>query len=108
MPCSSKKSEALLIPLKESIALYTESHSNVSIQKIQEIFGSPEEIAESYIDSLDKKEYKETINVKRRRKKVIIGLIIIILCAFIGLYISTFVYVKLSTPAYYQESIMEE
>lgn len=62
---NSRQSVKMIHDLSNSINDYTENHSAYGMQDIIETFGSPEEIADSFISSLNSKEYKKGISFKK-------------------------------------------
>jgi len=61
----SKQSSILLKNLKNSIDDYISLHSHFNIQEIIDTFGTPDEIAMSFIASIDSKELKKQLSAKR-------------------------------------------
>ena len=57
--CKSAKKKKLIAELKGSIVEYLEDHSDSTIKNIAEHFGSPADIADSYISSMEGDELGE-------------------------------------------------
>lgn len=82
--CSKKEKKRLLGELRNSIDLYLRENPEVDMNGIVQYFGSPYEIANSYISTVDGK----AINKQYKRHKiVIIVFLIAVLCIiFFSIY----------------------
>lgn len=83
----SKQASSLINNLKFSIAEYTDKHPCYTIQEIIDIFGTPEEIVESFILSLNSAEYKKNISVKKIIFTGIISFVLLFLLVYAIAYI---------------------
>ena len=61
--CSKKRKKRLLDELKTNIEESLEEKPNLTYGELLEIYGTPKEIADSYIESLDPEEYAEDLIV---------------------------------------------
>ncbi|NLN82531.1 MAG: hypothetical protein GX136_08315 [Clostridiales bacterium] len=64
--CKSAKKKKLIAELKGSIVEYLEDHSDSTIKNIAEHFGSPADIADSYISSMEGDELGGNLHKSRR------------------------------------------
>lgn len=103
----SKMRPALMSELQENIEHYLDANPDASFEDILQHFGTPEEIAGSCMESLNKDEYEKELNTKAKKKKFRITLVIIILAAIAGLYLFNYLYERSITPVYYTETIEE-
>lgn len=71
---SSKEKRIILQGLFNGIDEYTEQHPNTSLGDLHAHFGTPSEIAAEYISEVTPKEVKRF----SRRKKVILGLLVVL------------------------------
>ena len=73
--CSKKRKKRLLDELKTNVEESLEENPNLTYGELLEIYGTPKEIADSYIESLDPEEYAEDIR-RIKRKKWMFGIVI--------------------------------
>ena len=103
----SKLQRKIFPDLRANINFYLSEHPSTSYEDFLLHFGTPEEIASSYMESLDKEDYEKQFCKKLSTRKIIILLIIIIVLAILGLYIFNYFYAESITPYYYTDIIEE-
>ncbi len=79
--CPRKKRAALLRELRGNIDAYIEEHPNASIQELKSIFGTPEAIAEGFLQSAEFTTTKKVVSSKKR----IVQIFLAAVCALIVL-----------------------
>ncbi len=75
-PCSKKQKKAFISELKTEIEEYVENFSSADINEIKAVFGSPEDIADGFAQSLTRGDIKKKLGLR----KIII---MVLLCALI-------------------------
>lgn len=78
----SRQASSLINDLKFSIIGYTDNHPSFTFQEIIDIFGTPEEISESFILFLNSAEYKKNVFVKKIIFTGIISFILLFLFVY--------------------------
>ena len=100
--CSKKR---LLDELKTNVEESLEENPNLTYGELLEIYGTPKEIADSYIESLDPEEYAEDIR-RIKRKKWMFGIVFFSVIAFAIVYLLHLTIVGWQTrPVSYTETI---
>ncbi len=91
--------------LKTNIEESLEEKPNLTYGELLEIYGTPKEIADSYIESLDPEEYAEDIR-RIKRKKWMFGIVFFSVIAFAIVYLLHLTIVGWQTrPVSYTETI---
>ena len=91
--------------LKTNIEESLEENPNLTYGELLEIYGTPKEIADSYIESLDPEEYAEDIR-RIKRKKWMFGIVFFSVIAFAIVYLLHLTIVGWQTrPVSYTETI---
>ena len=103
--CSKKRKKRLLDELKTNVEESLEENPNLTYGELLEIYGTPKEIADSYIESLDPEEYAEDIR-RIKRKKWMFGIVFFSVIAFAIVYLLHLTIVGWQTrPVCYTETI---
>lgn len=103
--CSKKRKKRLLDELKTNIEESLEEKPNLTYEELLEIYGTPKEIADSYIESLDPEEYAEDIR-RIKRKKWMFGIVFFSVITFAIVYLLHLTIVGWQTrPVSYTETI---
>ena len=103
--CSKKRKKRLLDELKTNVEESLEENPNLTYGELLEIYGTPKEIADSYIESLDPEEYAEDIR-RIKRKKWMFGIVFFSVIAFAIVYLLHLTIVGWQTrPVSYTETI---
>lgn len=76
--------------IERNIKLHLQEYPETTYEKLQEVFGNPEDIVNDYYLSIDKTELSEQLSSNARKRSLIIaGLIVLSACA-IGFIIFLF------------------
>lgn len=78
--CKKKKRHAFLRDLRGSLNAYIEEHPEASVQELQGMFGSPEEIAEAFLHAEQFDTSKKVFSSKKRISRIIL----IAVCALVA------------------------
>lgn len=107
LSCPGKIKKDLIIRLTPDLEMYAEENPNASLDDISAHFGSPKEVAESYLASLDEEELKKRINKAKRIWITVISVCAAILLLFVAIYAYMVTENRRITPVYYDEIISE-
>ncbi len=86
LPCRKADKTAILEDIRQAIFEFTENSGAETIDDIYKRFGTPEEIAKSYLSDTEPQNIKKAINVR----KVIIAAVVAALLIFLGFLIAVF------------------
>lgn len=107
LSCPGKIKKDLIIRLTPDLEMFTEENPNASLDDISAHFGSPKEVAESYLASLDEEELKKRINKAKRIWITVIAVCTAILLLFVAIYAYMVTENRRITPVYYEKTISE-
>jgi len=79
--CPKKKRHAFLRDFCGSLNAYIEEHPAASVQELQGMFGSPEEIAESFLQSEQFDHSKKVFSSKKRVSRIILIAVCVLVAA---------------------------
>lgn len=105
--CKAKIKVKFINDLSEHIDIYVQDHPNAMIEEITTDFGTPEEIAEGFLLSMDDKDKQEYWTRHRIFRRFVISCIVITVIAIIGVYIFNYLYVKESTATIIYKTTIE-
>lgn len=91
--CPRKKRTAFLRDLRGNIAAYMEEHPNATLPELKNIFGSPEAIAESFLQSDEFATTKKVLSSKKKNANIFLIAICILVTAILiygAIYIADF------------------
>lgn len=97
LPIYTRNERKFVKKLEDNIYIYAESHSNASMEDINNIFGEPLEIVQGYIDSMDFNALVKAISIRKNLRRITVGallLAIAILLIFGGFYYKGYQYYK--------------
>ena len=86
LPCRKADKTAILEDIRQAIFEFTENSGAETIDDIYKRFGTPEEIAKSYLSDTEPQNIKKAINVR----KVIIAAVVAFLLILLGFLIAVF------------------
>ncbi len=75
--CPEKTKRRILATVKENVATYLEENSAATFEEIQKHFGTPRQIAASYVEEMETPELIAKLRVRRR--------IITVICVAVGI-----------------------
>jgi len=87
MPCNHKVKQRLLLEIKSNIADFIYANPECSFQNIIEHFGSPQDICDSYIETINAQEIRKKMNISKLVKVVIVLIAATILFSIAILFI---------------------
>ena len=105
--CPRKIKKDLILHIESSVYDYMEGNPNASYDDIEAQFGSPRELADSYISSLDSEEISKAIKKAKAIKIAVIVTCIIALIALFATFAKMISDNKDTTPVYYEETISD-
>ena len=107
LSCPGKIKKDLIIRLTPDLEMFAEENPNASLDDISAHFGSPKEVAESYLASLDEEELKKRINKAKRIWIAVIAVCAAILLLFIAMMVRTTIHNQNGQLVYYEKTISE-
>jgi len=72
MPCNNKVKQRLLLEIKSNIEDFVNTNPECSFQNIIEHFGSPQDICDSFIETINAQEIRKKMKISKILKVVII------------------------------------
>ena len=103
--CPRKIKKDLILRIESSVYDYIEGNPNASYDDIEAQFGSPRELADSYISSLDSDEISKAIKKAKTIKTAVIVTCIIALIALFATFAKMISDNSDSQYKYYEETI---
>ena len=84
LPCSGKLKREILRRIGESIAQFLSENPEVSYEALAERFGSPRQIAATYVDEMGTDELLRDLRVRRRVVGMIAATAVAVVCLWTG------------------------
>lgn len=100
--CSRKQKNAFLKELKSNIEEFRLSNPQASVDDIKEFFGSPEQIAESFMENSDCIKLKKKLSVK----KLVIIAVILALLIYAAFIVISLIDVHNEAHGYFSQGIL--
>ena len=75
LPCTGTQKKRYLAPLEESVRSYAAEHSELSVEELCEVFGTPEQVAATYLEN----EEPEQIRRRLRTRKLMVCLLVVVI-----------------------------
>ena len=107
LSCPRKIKKDLILRIESSVYDYIDGNPDASYNEIEAHFGSPRELANSYISSLDSEEICKAIKKAKTIKIAVIVTCIIALIALFATFAKMISDNKDTTPVYYEETISD-
>jgi len=83
LPCGLKQKTAFIRRLEGSIAAYVSEYPDADFSQIERHFGTPQQIAASYIEEMDPQEISDKLKVRKRIFQIVASAVF--LCALVWL-----------------------
>lgn len=106
--CPRKYRKKFLEDLKNNIACDCQNDPQFSYADVLDKYGSPDQLASSYIAALDENAYRSQFQNKKLIKRWGVACVALIACGLIAIYIIAFTYIRKATPVYYDIETTEE
>ena len=107
LSCSHKQKQQLIKQLENSIDIYISENGNVDMDKLILEFGSPEEIAFSFLEDEPPASLRKRLSLKKNVVKTMIILGAILIAVFTILGTAYVVDFHSFTHGYYQDTVAE-
>lgn len=75
LPCSGSLKKQILLGLGNDISLYLEEHPEADAESLAEVFGTPAQIAQTYIDELPATELMEKLHRRSKLWRTVIAVV---------------------------------
>ena len=105
LSCPRKIKSDLIARIMPDLEAYADENPNASFDDICAHFGTPKEVAESYLASLDEDELKKRLNKAKKIRIAVIAVCTVILLLFITMMVCLILHNKEVRPVYYEETI---
>ena len=103
----SKERKAIITQIKSSVNNYLEENQDATISDVVNRIGSPQQIADEYIDNQSNDEIAAKIKVGKRILIIAISSLVLALVIYIAFVIASFVY-DMRTTDTYSETVISE
>lgn len=101
--CDRKNKKAFLEDLKNDIDEFVQHEPDVDFDSILSAFGTPEEIAESFLKNADIADIKKKMNVK----KILLFSLLAVVLVYVIFVIASFIDVHTEAHGYFEEGILQ-
>ena len=109
--CPWKTRKQIMADLKKNVSLYLEEHPEAAIENILHTFGSPRQIAASYVEELPTPELMKKLKLRRRILRCTISIVggAVLLCILLWVFtlVSGLIMVHNSSEPYIETYIEE-
>lgn len=101
--CDRKSKNAFLSDLKNDIDEFVQHEPDADFESILSAFGTPEEIAESFLKNADIASIKKKMNVK----KILLFAVLAVVLVYVIFVVASFIDVHTEAHGYYEEGILQ-
>ena len=84
LPCSRKMKKQVISQIRNSIVDYLQENPNIDFTAVQSHFGTPQEIAASYVDDQDASALLRKMSIKKQVLVIVAGAVVIALMVWAG------------------------
>lgn len=75
LPCANPLKKQIIAGLRNDVSLYLEEHPDTDGETLNKVFGTPAQIAQTYIDTLSAQELVENINRRTKLRRTVIAIV---------------------------------
>lgn len=90
LPCSGKWKRGILEKIEQSMAQFLSENPEASYEALAERFGSPRQIAATYVDEMGTDELLRDLRVRRRVVGMIAAAAVTVVCLWAGLVTASY------------------
>ena len=90
LPCSGKWKRGILEKIEQSMAQFLSENPEASYEALAERFGSPRQIAATYVDEMGTDELLRDLRVRRRVVGMIAATAVAVVCLWTGLVTASY------------------
>lgn len=101
--CNRKSKKAFLSDLKNDIDEFVQHEPDADFDSILSAFGTPDEIAESFLKNADIASIKKKLNVK----KILLFAVLAVVLVYVIFVVASFIDVHTEAHGYYEEGILQ-
>lgn len=83
LPCSRKMKSQIMNQLEESLTNFLKQNTQANLHQIQKHFGSPEEIASTYVENMGANVLLRDLRINRRIMCIVSGMIAVVLAIWL-------------------------
>ena len=85
LPCSGKWKRGILEKIEQSMAQFLSENPEASYEALAERFGSPRQIAATYVDDMGTAELLKDLRARRRVVQIVAAAAVTVVCLWTGL-----------------------
>ena len=101
LPCGLKQKTAFIRRLEGSIAAYVSEYPDADFTQIERHFGTPQQIAASYIEEMDPQEISDKLKARKRIFQIVAAAVTICVATWLAFVIYAAVEVENTLGGYY-------
>lgn len=84
IPCGGKMKQRTMAQIEDNLNHFLDENPNVDYQAIVARFGTPEEIAATYVDEMDTPELLSNLRIKRKIVQIVAGTAAVAVAIWLG------------------------
>lgn len=101
--CDRKSKKAFMSDLQNDVDEFIQQENVTDFESIQSAFGTPDEIAESFLKTTDIAGIKKKMNIK----KIVLFSLLTVVLVYVLFVIASFIDVHTESHGYYEEGILQ-
>ena len=84
LPCSGKLKREIMARIKTVLNDYLNDHPDADFAELSYRFGTPKQVASSYVEDMDTEELLHNLRIRRRILGIVVGTALIVVALWIG------------------------
>ncbi len=84
LPCSGKLKREIMARIKTVLDDYLNDHPDADFAELSHRFGTPKQVASSYVEDMDTEELLRNLRIRRRILGIAVGTALIVIAIWIG------------------------
>lgn len=87
LSCTGNMKKRIVSQIRDSVEEYMQENPNADLAMVQAHFGTPQEIAASYVDEQDRSVLLKKLSIRKRILAIVAGVMAVILLMWVGFVI---------------------
>ena len=108
LPCSGKLKKQILEEIRSNVSAYLEEAPSTDYNALVQRFGSPRQIAATYVDELSTNELLHDLRIRKRIVNIVFTCAALILTIWVGIVTIAMIDNQNSDNSYYEIEIIDE
>ena len=108
LPCSGKLKKQILEEIRSNVSAYLEEAPSADYNALVQRFGSPQQIAATYVDELSTNELLHDLRIRKRIVNIVFTCAALILTIWVGIVTIAMIDNQNSDNSYYEIEIIDE